>query len=146
MLVRNNETRIIGILTATDISASFEQLSRPFLLLSYIENHVRALIHPRFTIAELQSAKDPSDAEREISDVSDMTFGEYIRLLEKPDNWRKLKIGIERGLFVGQLNDVRDIRNDVMHFNPEGIEDKDIDTLRRFNAFLQSMVATLPKC
>ncbi len=145
VLVRSTENRIVGILTAADISGSFEQLSRPFLLLSYIENHLRALIHPKFTVADLQSAKDPSDAERQINDVSDMTFGEYIRLLENPANWAKLGIGIERSLFVSQLNEVREIRNDVMHFNPEGIEDKDMETLRKFNSFLQSMVSVLQK-
>lgn len=144
VLVRSADNRISGILTATDISGSFEQLSRPFLLLSYVENHLRALIHPKFSVAELQSAKDPSDTQRQIADVSDMTFGEYIRLLENPGNWDKLGIGIERGLFVTQLNDVREIRNDVMHFNPEGIEDADMETLRRFNSFLQSIITLLP--
>jgi hypothetical protein len=145
VLVKNSENRIVGILTATDISGSFEQLSRPFLLLGYIENHLRALIHPKFTPAELQTAKDPADKDRQINDVSDMTFGEYIRLLENPSNWAKLGIGVERSLVVNQLNEVREIRNDVMHFNPEGIEDKDMETLRQFNSFLQSIVSILPK-
>lgn len=145
VLVRSSENKIIGILTATDISGSFEQLSRPFLLLSYVENHLRALIQPKFKVEDLQTAKDPADADRQISDVSDMTFGEYLRLLENPENWAKLGIGIERSLFVSQLNDVREIRNDVMHFNPEGIEEKDMETLRRFSSFLQSIVALLPK-
>jgi len=145
VLVRSSENRIVGILTATDISGSFEQLSRPFLLLSYVENHLRALIHSKFDVAELQSAKDPSDTDRQINDVSDMTFGEYIRLLENPVNWSKLGIGIERSLLISQLNEVREIRNDVMHFNPEGIEEKDMGTLKRFNSFLQSMVSVLQK-
>jgi CBS domain-containing protein len=144
VLVRSHDNKIVGILTATDISGSFEQLSRPFLLLSYVENHLRSLIKSRFSIEELQSAKDPADAERTILDVSDMTFGEYVRLLERPDNWSKLNIGIERSLFIGQLNEVREIRNDVMHFNPEGIEEKDMETLRRFSSFLQSIVSLLP--
>lgn len=144
VLVRSSDNRIVGILTATDISGSFEQLSSPFLLLSYIENHLRAVIHPKFCVDDLQTAKDPSDVDRQINDVSDMTFGEYIRLLENPANWEKLGISIERGLFVAQLNEIREIRNDVMHFNPEGIEDKDMETLRRFNSFLASIVRFLP--
>ena len=145
VLVRSSDNRIVGILTATDISGSFEQLARPFLLLSYVENHLRALIRPKFSIEELQTAKDPADADRRIGDASDMTFGEYIRLLENRVNWEKLGIAIEASIFVSQLNEVREIRNDVMHFNPEGIEDKDMETLRRVNSFLQSMVAILPK-
>lgn len=145
VLVRSNENKITGILTAADISGSFEQLSRPFLLLSYVENHLRALIAPRFTSMELQSAKDPSDTDRIIKDVADMTFGEYVRLLENPENWSKLCINIERSLFVAQLNDVREIRNDVMHFNPEGIEDADMIKLKKFSSFLESLVSQMPK-
>lgn len=145
VLVRSSDNKVVGILTATDISASFEQLSRPFLLLSYVENHLRALIQPRFEVADLQAAKDPSDTIRIISDVSDMTFGEYLRLLENPGNWSKLCINIERSLFIEQLDEVRQIRNDVMHFNPEGIEDKDMATLRRFSSFLESIVSEMPR-
>lgn len=145
VLVRGSDGRISGILTAADISGCFEQLSRPFLLLSYIENHLRALIQPRFTVEDLQSAKDPSDHDRLVSDVSDLTFGEYIRLLENPANWGKLTISVERSIFVNQLNEVREIRNDVMHFNPEGIEEKDLGTLKTFNAFLESIVSILSK-
>jgi predicted transcriptional regulator len=140
VLVRAGDQRIVGIVTATDISNSFEQVSRPFLLLSYIENHLRMLIRSRFDTSALQAAKDPADINRTISDVSDMTFGEYIRLLEVPENWQRLGIGIERTIFVQQLNEVREIRNDVMHFNPEGIEEKDLESLRRYNTFLESIV------
>jgi len=145
VLVRSADNRIVGILTATDISGWFEQLSRPFLFLSYVENHLRALIQPRFSVGDLQLAKDPADSSRQITDVSDMNFGEYIPLLESPGNWEKLGIAIERALFVSQLNEVREIRNGVMHFNPEGIEDDELDKLRKFNSFIQSLVSILPK-
>jgi predicted transcriptional regulator len=141
VLVRSKENKIIGILTATDISECFEQVSRPFLFLSYTENHLRALIQSKFSVSDLKSAKDPADTEREIASVADMTFGEYVRLLENPENWKKLQLNLERSLFVHQLNVVRGIRNDVMHFNPEGIEDEDMEALRRFNTFLELLVA-----
>ena len=35
-----------------------------------------------------------------------------------------------------RLDEVRRIRNDVMHFDPDGIAEKDLDTLRRFDQFL----------
>jgi hypothetical protein len=92
VLVRSPDNRIVGILTATDVSESFEQVSRPFLFLSYIENHLRALIKPRFSVEELRAAKDPSDTERKVNSVSDMTFGEYIRLLEAPGKWEKIQL------------------------------------------------------
>lgn len=58
--------------------------------------------------------------------VFDLTFGEYIRLLERNDSWSKLGLRIDRKLFIGNLDKVRQIRNDVMHFDPDGIEEEKI--------------------
>ena len=142
VLVRSRANRIIGILTATDISGSFEQLSRPFLLLSYIENHLRLLIANKFTVEELRIAKDPSDTERIIEDVSDLTFGEYVRFLSNQDNWSKLSINLDRNLFIAELSEIQRTRNGVMHFNPEGIEARDLDRLVRFSDFIEAITRT----
>jgi len=142
VLVRSKDNRIIGILTAADMNVNFEQVSEPFLLLSYVENHLRMLIKPCFTVEELQAGKDPLDAERTISDVADMTFGEYVRLLDNHERWSKLKLSLDRKIVVDQLKQVRDIRNDVMHFSPEGIEEADMALLRRVSDFLEFAVRT----
>lgn len=142
VLVRNQKNRIVGILTATDISGSFEQLSRPFLLLSYIESHLRMLIANKFTIAELQAAKDPADTSRVIEDISDLTFGEYVRFLSNPAYWSKLAVSLDRNLFTEELRQIQRTRNGVMHFNPEGIEQKDLDRLIRFSDFIEAITRT----
>jgi hypothetical protein len=46
------------------------------------------------------------------------TFGEYIRFLENPDRWAKLRLSIDRATFCKYLDGVRTIRNDVMHSTP----------------------------
>src|SRR5215470_9962753 len=63
-------------------------------------------------------AGDPADPDRGIEDVSDLTFGEYIRLLENPKRWEKLTVKIDRKTFVEELKRVGRIRNDIMHFDP----------------------------
>ncbi len=69
------------------------------------------------------------------------TFGEYIRLLENGERWTKLGLKIDRVKFTEQLRRIRDIRNDVMHFDPDGITE---DALRRpgkrrFSRFLEQL-------
>lgn len=141
VLVRD-ETRVVtGIVTTADLSLQFQQLSEPFLLLSEIESHIRALIAGRFTQAELKAVRDPSDSDREISSVSDLTFGEYIRLLESPERWLKTGIKVDRGLFVKELDEIRRIRNDVVHFDPDGIEPKDHARLLKFVQFIHEVRA-----
>jgi CBS domain-containing protein len=139
VLVRGADNRISGIVTASDLSLQFQQLAEPFLLLSEIENHVRRLIGAKFNAIELLEARDPGATERKIDKVADMAFGEYIRLLENPERWSKLQLAIDRATFCRQLDRVRGIRNDVMHFDPDGISPDDLETLREFTRFLQQL-------
>jgi len=139
VLVRGPDQRIVGIVTATDLSLQFQLLAEPFLLLGEVENHIRRMLHGRFDVAELTAAKDPGDTSREVNSVSDLTFGEYIRLLEDPSKWQKLGLAADRATFVAQLKRVRDIRNDVMHFDPDALPEEDLRTLRDFARFLQRL-------
>ena len=139
VLVRDGQNSISGIVTTTDLSLQFRQLAEPFLLLGEIEKHLRRLGDGKFSAEELAAVKDPSDASREIGDLSDFTFGEHIRLLENPERWVALKLNIDRGTFVKHLNEVRDIRNDVMHFDPDGTAPSELERLRQFVRLLGAL-------
>lgn len=141
VLVRGEDKKITGIVTTTDLSLQFQQLSEPFLLLSEIENHIRLLIDGRFTADDLNGVKDPADPDRVIESVADLTFGEYIRLLETPNLWEKTQLKVDRKVFVKELDRIRLIRNDVMHFDPDGISSADHTALRRFVQFLHDIRA-----
>jgi CBS domain-containing protein len=139
VLVRGPENNIVGIVTASDLNHHFQKLTEPFLLLSEIENRLRALIAPRFGPEELAASKDPRDAERKVDSVDDMNFGEYIRLLEEPGRWDRLQLAIDRRRFIEHLKGVKEIRNDVMHFDPDPIPIEDTRELREFVRFLQKL-------
>ena len=139
VLIRGTDQVITGIVTSSDLSLQFQQLSEPFLLLGEIENHIRRLIGDHFTVAELAAVRDPADTDRPIHGVADMSFGEYIRLLENGERWEKLNIEADRKTFIAQLGRVRTIRNDVMHFDPDPLSDSDLEALRRFAQFLQRL-------
>jgi len=139
VLIRNAENMITGIVTTSDLSLQFRQLGEPFLLLGEIENYIRRMIQDKYTMDELRAACDSSDTERNIESPSDLTLGEYLRLLENPDNWEKLALSIDRELSIKKLDEIRRIRNDVMHFDPDGIPDQDIDKLRDFVRLMQSL-------
>lgn len=130
VLVRGDEQSITGIVTATDLSIMFREQTEPFLLLSEIENQLRRLIDGHFSPEELKDAKDSVDEEREVESVTDLTFGECTRLLEKPEHWQRLGVRLDRRTFVKQLIEVRDIRNDVMHFDPDGLSADELQRLK----------------
>ena len=129
VLVRGDDGRITGMVTTVDLSREFEKLGEPFLRIGEIENHLRDLLSG-LPLKEIKEAVDPGDA-REVESASDLTFGEVLRLMERPDVWEKVGIQLDRAALVKDLEQVRTIRNDVMHFDPEGLDDGDLDLLRR---------------
>lgn len=140
VLVRSRDKKIQGIVTVSDLSLQFRLLSEPFLLLGQIENHIRVLVDRSFSLEEIRSAKNPEDTAREIDGVADLSFGEYVRLMEPTTAWPKLKVSFSRDPFLRQLREVVGIRNDVMHFDPEPLEDGQVALLRNFAAFLDRAV------
>lgn len=140
VLVRQRDNRISGIVTTSDVSFQFRQLAEPFLLVGEIENYLRTLIGGAFNAEQLRAARDPGD-ERPIRGAADLSFGEYVRLLENPKHWDRLGLEIDRSTFVENLDEVRELRNDVMHFDPDPVADEDLRTLRSFVKFLRSLVA-----
>lgn len=141
VLVRDANNRITGIVTASDLSLQFQQLTEPFLLLGEIENQIRQIIDDRFSKDEMTSAREPSDAGRVVRTAADLSFGEYLRLLENPARWEKLRLSIDRVTFCAELDEVRRIRNEVMHFDPDGIPSEDLDSLRKMVRFFSGLRA-----
>lgn len=146
VLIRD-QGRISGIVTASDLSVQFQHLAEPFLLLGEIENHIRLIIGDTFSPAELSGIRDSEDSGREVNSIYDLTFGQYIRLLENPDKWKKINLSIDRAAFCDQLDTVRKIRNDVMHFNPDPMKAEDLQLLRDFLNFLELLQNLgVPRC
>jgi CBS domain-containing protein len=139
VLVQAKDRQICGIVTASDLTDQFQKLAEPFLLVGEIENGVRRILYGRFTAEELKQVKSPDDTERQVEGISDLTFGEYVRLIEAEPNWLRLKIEVDRVEFTRSLHVIREIRNDVMHFDPEGLDHEDLQTLRRFAQFLKRL-------
>lgn len=96
-------------------------------------------MHGKFTKEELENSKNHNDLNRVIEGLADLTLGEYARLLESPDNWKKLKLAVDRKDFITQLNSIREIRNDVMHFDPQGIDSENFEKLKLFMIFLNAI-------
>ncbi|MBI5060129.1 CBS domain-containing protein [candidate division KSB1 bacterium] len=142
VLVRDNKNVISGIITTSDLANEFHRLGEPFLLISEIENHIRALIHGKFSQPELDAAKNPEDGAREISGIHRMNFGEYVRLLQEPGRWAKVSLKVDREGFIADLEKVNKVRNDVMHFNPQGIEDEPKAFLHKFAHLVQQLRQT----
>ncbi len=140
VLVRNSaDNRISGIITSSDLGQQFRQLAEPFLLIGEIENQLRRLLDGKFSADELQVSRNPDDPGRPIASIADLSFGEYIRVLEEPGRWARIGLKLDRATMKDDLDRVRAIRNDVMHFDPDPPNDDDIRFLRDFSTFLRGL-------
>lgn len=139
VLVIKSDNSVSGILTIADISAQFLSATEPFILLEQIENHIRQILDKKFLVTDLKEFCKKGDVEREIEFIDDLNFGDYIQIVGNPENWDKLNLSIERSHFIKQLDKIRQIRNDVMHFDPEGITKEQREDLVKMAKFLMEL-------
>ncbi len=138
VLVHKIDKSICGLITINDIANEFYSLAEPFFLIGQIESQLREIIGDKFDVKELADIKYLDD-KREIQSPSDLTFNEYIELFRKGNNWERLNLNIDKGIFTKKLENIRDIRNDIMHFNIDKIESGQIKNLRQMDKFIRSL-------
>ena len=140
VFVRQRDRTLNGIVTTTDLSAAFQNLAGPFLLVGDVERRLRRIINATFPLAELQAVHSLDDSGRTIESVENMTAGEYIRLLDHPDRWARVGWDVERQVFVKSLHAYRELRNEVMHFSPDPLEESKVALVRNLLAWLKIAV------
>jgi CBS domain-containing protein len=136
VLVRNEHGHICGIVTTADLALQFENVARPFFTIGEIERRLRQCLAPVFDGDPAVQAATRGQADR----VDGMMFGNYLTLLRQPQCWRRLGWPVvDQGLFVTLLNDVREIRNEVMHFRPTALTAGQYEQLDQFLGMLKNI-------
>ena len=136
VLVRARDKTIIGIVTAADLALQFKERALPFMLIGEIEAHLRNLIRVKYTVEELNEANDGDD---EVRGPEGLTWGGFVRLLQKPANWKSLGLEVDNRVFVERLDAIREIRNDVMHFSPDPLGAPELDQLECLVRFFRTL-------
>ncbi|MFB9966284.1 CBS domain-containing protein [Sinosporangium siamense] len=114
-----DRARVTGIVTAADLSSRSGALARPFVLIEEAENRLRRVADEVFTVEELRAAMPPGRQRDDVHQAKDLSFGAYRFLLREPHRWAKLGWNIDHQLFLELLDEVRVIRNALMHFAPD---------------------------
>ena len=139
VLVRDERKRISGIVTSSDLAHQFDHLAGPFLTLGEIEGYLRSLVHRKFTVDELNESLSGSGGKQTVSNPEELTLGGYRQLLGREKFWNRLNLNLDRKEFVKQLDWVREKRNDVMHFDPDGLEPEDVEKLEKFAKLFRNL-------
>jgi CBS domain pair protein len=137
-VVIGKDKSLQGIITTADISFEFLSNTKPFLLLEEIEKSIRVLLDGAFLVEDIK--KICANAEKEITSIDDLSFGDYKRIIENPNLWGKLKIHADKKMLTDRLDEIRKIRNEIMHFAPDGIDKKAIVVLNDTSKYLATLI------
>ncbi len=129
VFVRDEKNAVAGIVTTADVVGAYRELATPFFLIGELDQILRQLIARTFTLEEVTSLCDP-DGSRPVQSFDDLEMGDYQRVLENPDRWQKLGWPLDRATFIKRLDQLRVVRNNVMHFNPEPVPADAVEKLR----------------
>lgn len=137
VLVRNEHEEFVGIVTTADVVNAYGALATPFFLVGEIDRRLRWLLAQSFSGAEISAICDPG-GER-IRSIDDLTFGDYQWLLQKPEHWDRLDWPLDRTMFVQRLDEIREQRNDLVHFNPDPLPPQTVPRMRHFLKLLREL-------
>lgn len=118
----------VGVLTATDLAEGFHATAGPFIKIGEIENRLRALVN-HLPLPAIQTAAESANATRSIETAADLSFGQYVAVLGKDDNWKQLDLPFDRKTVIENLREVNAVRNDVMHFRPTELDSQDVEAI-----------------
>lgn len=133
------ENVVSGIVTTADVVQLYSEMSTPFFLIGELDQELRRLVAATFPFHEVCELCDP-EGRRGIASYDDLAMGDYQRVLEHPGNWSMLGWPLDRVLVAQRLRELRDLRNDIMHFNPDPLPDDSVIKLRNILALLRSYV------
>ncbi|MFI0483120.1 CBS domain-containing protein [Actinomadura sp. 9N215] len=135
--VEDEDRQLVGIVTLADLAEQFVGLANPFVLLSEIEQRLRRLVRKICTLDEMRKkARYPHKTDG----ADDLMFGDYKKIFEDTALFQRCGwADIDHQVFVDKLDRVRVIRNDVMHFSPEGVRDEHTRALNAFIKFIKGL-------
>ncbi|WP_276209739.1 CBS domain-containing protein [Amycolatopsis vastitatis] len=127
-----NESRVVkGIVTTADVAQRYGEMATPFFQVGELDQTLRWILNRTFAIPAIQPL-----CSRTVKSFDDLAFGDYQSILGNRDVWDKLGWPLDRQVFIARLEEIRLIRNKVMHFHPDPVPEDAINKLRSFNSLL----------
>ena len=134
-----NRKTLESIITASDLTLRFGGIARPFLLTEEAERLLRRCVDGAF---DLEAIAEAARVRKEnVQSAADLTLGNYGFLLDKEENWKQLRWDVDRGTFLTLLDEVRGMRNDIMHFKRGPLSEEEIGKLNGFVELMRKLAS-----
>lgn len=95
VFVRDEANKIAGIVTTADVVRAYGELATPFFLIGELDQALRRTIAGTFSPDEVASICS-TYGRRHVQSFDDLGMGDYERVLQSPDLWRKLGWPLDR--------------------------------------------------
>jgi CBS domain-containing protein len=128
---------VVGIVTVADVAGKYAELTDPFLYCGQIDRQLRLALSSSVKLADLQL----NGGGRRVRTFDDLAFGDYQRAFDDAYIWDMVGWHLSRSEFCRVLESVREIRNRVMHFDPEPLSPKDTALLKSFAKALTTLAS-----
>jgi restriction system protein len=135
VFVRGPDRTVSGIITAADLTTQFGDLARPFVLIEEAERRLRRRTDEVFTSSEIAAVA----RRKTVTSAADLTIGNYSYLLRDRNDWLRFKWPLNYAFFMEQLERVRVIRNELMHFSPDPLTSDQLACLEGFVRMLRTV-------
>jgi hypothetical protein len=136
VFVRGPDRTVTGIVTLADVVEVYGQMASPFFMIGRIDQSLRRIIEATFPMRAITPLCD-RDSLRGLSTCDQLTMGDYQRILENPDCWTRLGWLLDRKTFCARLEQIAQVRNNLMHFNSDPLPDDVVSMLQNFINLLQ---------
>ncbi len=134
VFVKNEKSEIAGIVTTYDIVDRYTTTANPFILIGDLDRALRKAIAARIELDDVKAL-----CNSRVNGFDEMSMGDYQRVLESEVQWQRLDWRLDRKAFIARLDEIRKIRNKVMHFNPDPLPEDTVLLLRNMNATLRRL-------
>jgi CBS domain-containing protein len=132
VFVLDQASVVAGIVTTADVVQVYGEMAMPFFQLGELDRSLRRVIARNLDLDQVASL-----CSRKMRSFDELTMGEYQRVLGDASTWTRFGWPLDRATFIERLDEIRHIRNDVMHFNPDPPPVGTIDKLRKLNSLLR---------
>lgn len=136
VVVRDQTNTIAGIVTSSDVASAYGSLATPFFLIGEFDQRLRRILSETFDVGTVTTLCAP-DGDRKIASFDDLSIGDYQRILQSKDAWATLGWPLDRKVFVKRVDELREIRNDLMHFNPDPLPEDAVQKIRHMITLLR---------
>jgi CBS domain-containing protein len=131
VFVLDESQAVKGIVTTADVAQRYGEMATPFFQVGELDQTLRWVLNRAVDLPTIQRL-----CNRSITSFDQLSMGDYQRVLENKEVWEKLGWPLDRPTFISRLEEIRFVRNKVMHFHPDPVPEDAVDKLRRFNKML----------